>query len=305
MRVTRLSDAGAAEITGLDCSQLFEQSAQNKIWKAFLQNPILSIRDQKLSPVQQVAFTSLFGTLEHQDRSPFTHADTQDVLILSNEIRPDGTAVGIVDAGDFWHSDSSHLTEPCKATILYAARNPSQGGDTEFCNMYLAYEALSDELKRAIEGRQAIHHVSKTKNPRVTVSPDRPGAKEYYETRAIEVHEVRQPMVRTHPETGRQALYISPRFTIGIADMPDAEAQPLLDRLFASFVKERDFQYRHKWKDGDLVMWDNRCLVHRAVGGYGLPDIRRMHRTTIAGDKPFYRPALKPFEHWAKRAAEW
>jgi taurine dioxygenase len=156
--------------------------------------------------------------------------------------------------------------------------------------MYLAYEALPDDLKRAVAGRRAIHHISKTRNPRVTISPDRPGAKEYYEARARETQEILQPLVRTHPETGRQALYISPRFTIGIADMPDAEAQALLDRLFASFVKERRFQYRHKWKDGDLVIWDNRCLTHRAVGGYGLPDIRRMHRTTLAGDKPFYRP---------------
>jgi len=102
--------------------------------------------------------------------------------------------------------------------------------------------------------------------------------------------EVLQPIVRTHPETGRQALYISPRFTIGIADMPDSEAQPLLDKLFAVMMDER-FHYRHHWQDQDLVIWDNRCLNHQACGGYSLPDIRRMHRTTIRGDRPFYRPA--------------
>ena len=101
-----------------------------------------------------------------------------------------------------------------------------------------------------------------------------------------------QPMVRTHPETGRQALYVSPRFTIGIADMPDDEAQPLLDKLFAIMLEPR-FRYRHKWRDGDLVIWDNRCLNHQACGGYSLPDIRRMHRTTIRGDRPFYRPAAQ------------
>ena len=288
--VTKLSDAGAAEITGLDCSKPLSPEDKAALWQTFLANPILCIRDQHLTPKQQADFVRQYGPLEAQDRSPFTHPDDQDILILSNEIRPDGTAVGIVDAGDFWHSDSSHLPEPCQATILYAVRNPSRGGDTEFCNMYQAYEALPEDLKRAIEGRLAIHHISKTKNPRVTISPDRPGAKEYYEARAKETQEVLQPIVRTHPETGRQALYISPRFTIGIADMPDAEAQPLLDRLFASFLKNRNIQYRHKWKDGDLVMWDNRCLTHRAVGGYGLPDIRRMHRTTLVGDKPFYQP---------------
>jgi taurine dioxygenase len=288
--LTKLSDAGAAEVTGLECSEPLAPADKAALWQAFLANPILCIRDRHLSPAQQAAFVRQYGPLEPQDRSPYTHPDDPDILILSNEIRPDGTAVGIVDAGDFWHSDSSHLPEPCQATILYAVRNPPRGGDTEFCNMYLAYEALPDDLKRAVAGRRAIHHISKTRNPRVTISPDRPGAKEYYEARARETQEILQPLVRTHPETGRQALYISPRFTIGIADMPDAEAQALLDRLFASFVKERRFQYRHKWKDGDLVIWDNRCLTHRAVGGYGLPDIRRMHRTTLAGDKPFYRP---------------
>ncbi|MGE5538020.1 MAG: TauD/TfdA dioxygenase family protein [Gemmatimonas sp.] len=288
--VNKLSDAGAAEILGLDCSKPLSSEDKQALWQTFLANPILCVRDQHLTPAQQAAFARQYGPLEAQDRSPYTHPDDRDILILSNEIRPDGTAVGIVDAGDFWHSDSSHLPEPCQTTILYAVKNPSRGGDTEFCNMYQVYDSLPADLKRQIEGRYGIHHVSKTKNPRVTISPDRPGAKEYYEARAQETAEVRQPLVRTHPETGRQALYISPRFTIGIADMPNDQAQALLDRLFASFVKERRFQYRHTWKDGDLVMWDNRCLVHRAVGGYGLPDIRRMHRTTIVGDKPFYRP---------------
>jgi taurine dioxygenase len=285
--LTKLSDSGAAKVTGLECSEPLSADDRAALWQAFLANPILCIRDQHLTPQQQAAFVRQYGPLEPQDRSPYTHPDDPDILILSNEIRPDGTAVGIVDAGDFWHSDSSHLPEPCQATILYAVRNPSRGGDTEFCNMYQAYEALSDDLKQAIEGQLAIHHISKTRNPRVTISPDRPGAKEYYEARAKETSEVRQPLVRTHPETGRQALYISPRFTIGIADMPDAEAQALLDRLFASFVKNRAVQYRHKWRDGDLVMWDNRCLLHRAVANYEVTRHRRvMHRSVVKGTVP-------------------
>lgn len=289
--VHKLSDCGAAEVIGLDCAQPLADQDLAALKQAFRDYPVLAIRGQSLTAAQQGAFSRQFGSLETQDQRNYTHADDPDVLILSNEIRPDGTAVGIVDAGDFWHSDSSHHEAPCQATILFSVRNPSRGGDTEFCNMYMVYEALPDDLKHAVEGRYAIHHVSKTRNSRVKISPDRPGAKDYYERRAIEVGEVRQPIVRTHPETGRQALFISPRFTIGIDGMDDAEAQPLLDRLFASYVKERRFQYRHKWQDGDLVMWDNRCLNHRACGGYGLPDIRRMHRTTIVGDRPFYRPA--------------
>lgn len=288
--VNKLSEVGAAEVIGLDCSQPLSPADLAALKQAFTDNPVLVIRNQTLTAKQQGVFSRQFGPLESQDQKNYCHPDDDDVLILSNEIRPDGTAVGIVDAGDFWHSDSSHHVEPCQATILYSVRNPARGGDTEFCNMYMVYDALPDDLKRAVEGRLAIHHVSKTRNKRVTISPDRPGAKDYYERRANEVHEVRQPIVRTHPQSGKQALYISPRFTIGIADMDESEAQTLLDRLFDTFLRERRFQYRHKWRDGDLVMWDNRCLNHRACGGYGLPDIRRMHRTTIVGDRPFYRP---------------
>ena len=289
-QVNRLSQAAAAEIVGLDCSRPLGAETLAALRKTMSDYPVVAIRDQTLTATQQAAFSRQRGPLEAQDRKTYCHPDDPDILILSNEIRPDGTAVGIVDAGDFWHSDSSHLQEPCRATVLYAVRNPKTGGDTEFCNMYQVYDALPAELKRRIEGRDGIHHISKMKNPRVAVSAARGDAAAYYKEREKATKEVRQPMVRTHPETGRQALYVSPRFTIGIADMPDAEAQPLLDSLFAIMLEPR-FHYRHQWRDGDLVIWDNRCLNHRACGGYGLPDIRRMHRTTIRGDRPFYRPA--------------
>ncbi|MQA66363.1 MAG: TauD/TfdA family dioxygenase, partial [Alphaproteobacteria bacterium] len=116
------------------------------------------------------------------------------------------------------------------------------------------------------------------------------GAKDFYEEQAKNRPMVRQPLVRTHDETGRHALYASPRFTLKIDDMDDAEAQPLLDILFSYVIdRKRPHHYRHKYRDGDLVMWDNRCTLHRATGGYGLPDIRRMHRTTVVGPEAFYR----------------
>src|SRR5690348_11497167 len=125
--VNTLSDAGAAEVIGLDCSKPLSPADKTALWQAFLDHPILCVRDQTLTPKQQADFVRQYGPCEAQDRSPYTHPDDRDILILSNEIRPDGTAVGIVDAGDFWHSDSSHLPEPCQATILYAIRNPSRG----------------------------------------------------------------------------------------------------------------------------------------------------------------------------------
>jgi taurine dioxygenase len=288
--VNALSSAGAAEIIGLDCAHFLDAATLAELRRVMREHPVVAIRDQALTAKQQAAFSRQIGPLEAQDRKTYCHPDDPDILILSNEIRPDGSAVGIVDAGDYWHSDSSHLDEPCRATVLYAVRNPTSGGDTEFCNMYQVYDALPDDLKRRIAGRYGIHHVSKARNPRVAVSTARTDAAAYYKEREAATADVRQPMVRTHPETGRQALYVSPRFTIGIADMPDEEAQPLLDRLFAIML-DQCFHYRHRWHDGDLVIWDNRCLNHRACGGYSLPDIRRMHRTTIRGDRPFYRPA--------------
>jgi taurine dioxygenase len=173
-------------------------------------------------------------------------------------------------------------------TILQSLRQPAKGGDTEFCNMYAVFDALPEATKAKIGDFQGIHHVSKTKNKRVTISPSRPGAKDFYELQATTRHSVVQPLVLTHPETGRRALYCSPRFTIGIKGLAEAEADPILDELFAYITdRARRWHYRHKWRDDDLVFWDNRCLCHRAVGGYGLPEIRWLHRTVVAGDRAY------------------
>lgn len=285
--VRPLSETGAAEVLGLDASLPLVPDDAAALKDTFARYPILAFRDQHLTPPQQAAFSRTFGELENQVLSEHVHPDDPYVLILSNEIRPDGTAVGVVDAGDFMHSDSSHRPEPAMATLLYAVQNPRHGGDTEYRNMYLVYEALPEDLKRRIAGREGIHHVSKAINKRVAISAGRPGAKDFYEAQA-ERAGIAQPMVRTHPVTGRQALFISPRFTVGIAGMEQEAADALLDELFR-YVMDRRFGYTHNWRDHDLVMWDNRCLCHRATGGYVLPDIRRMHRTVICGDRAFYR----------------
>src|SRR5215831_12410700 len=224
--VSRLSDT-AAEVVGLDCAVPLDAATLAALERAMLDFPVVAIRDQRLTPRQQAAFSRQLGALEPQDRKTYCHPDDQDILILSNELNPDGSAVGIVDAGDYWHSDSSHLEEPCRATVLYVVKNPATGGDTEFINMYQVYDALPDDLRRRVEGRYGIHHISKIRNPRVNVSTARTDAVAYYKEREKATRDMLQPIVRTHPETGRQALYVSPRFTIGIADMADAEAQPL------------------------------------------------------------------------------
>lgn len=288
MKVTAVSDVLGAEVTGVDLTVAMDDDIKAALQEAFVRYQVLVIRDQNLTPLQQVEFSSQWGNLEIPDNVQHTHGDSNRVMILSNELRPDGTAIGVVDGGDFWHSDSSHHAVPSMITILQSVRNPSKGGNTDFCNMYAVYQDLPEETKTRIDGLYGIHHVSKLKNKRVTISPNRPGAKDFYELQAKTHEDVPQPLVLVHPESGRKALYCSPRFTIGIKGMTEAEADPILDELFPYIDgRDRRWHYRHDYSAGDLVMFDNRCLCHRAVGGYGLPDIRRMHRTVVAGDRTY------------------
>lgn len=287
--VNRLSENGAAEVIGFDWSKITEPKTFAGFRQIFLENPVLAIRNAKLTPKQQILFSQLLGPLEHNDtRRDLTHPDDPDVLVLSNEIKADGNAVGVVDAGEEWHSDLSYQPEPAFATILQLIKRPSRGGDTAFCNLYNVYEALPGDLKEKVRGRNGIHHLSKLRNRRVKISTNRPGAGEFFTRVNEDRFGAMHPLVRTHPETGREALFISPRFTIGIEGMDDSEAQPLLDKLFA-FMEDERFHYQHKWQADDLVMWDNRCLNHRACGGYTLDDLRRLHRTCVCGDRPSYR----------------
>lgn len=290
LNVRGLDYDGAAEITGLDCSRPFAPETFAEVKATFQRHPILAFRDQKLTPAEQVAFSLQFGPIEDTANDRYVHPEEPHVLVLSNEVDGNGNALGIADAGDFLHSDLSTRPEPSNLTILHAIKNPSRGGDTEFVNMYNVYDALPDELRAAIVGQYAWHHTSKLKNPRVAISGERADAAEYYRRLEASVPDVLQPMVRTHPETGRQALYVSPRFTLRIDGMEPDASEALLGKLFA-IMRDKRHLWRYKWRDGDLVMWDNRCLCHRATGGYRLPDTRRMHRTSVAGEKAFYRAA--------------
>ncbi len=283
MDVRQVGRSMGAEVTGVDLRRLDDASFE-RIHEAFLAHQVLVVRDQAITPGVQIAFSRRFGPLEDQLNAHYTVEGYPEVLVLSNDIK-DGKPVGLIDGGDFWHSDSSHRDKPSMATMLYAVKNPDNGGDTEFANMYAAYETLPGDLKRQIEALKGIHAVSKLRNKRVTVSARRPDAKDFYEKQKSIPDQV-WPLVRTHPETGRKALYVSPRFTVGIEGLPEQEADVLLDLLFAHQIRD-EFLYRHRWRDRDLVIWDNRCVIHRATGGYAYPDVRTMHRTVIAGDRPY------------------
>lgn len=283
MEIRRLGRTMGAEVTGVDLNHLGAR-AFAQIRDAFHVHKVIAIRDQQLTPAGQIAFSRRFGALEDQLNAHYTIDGYPEVLVLSNDVR-DGKPVGLIDGGDYWHSDSSHREYPSMVTILFAVKNPLTGGDTEFADMVAAYEALPEPMKGRIAHLNGIHAVSKLKNKRVQVSARRPDGRDFYERQKAIPDQI-WPLIRTHPVTGEKTLYLSPRFTIGIEGVSAAEADQLLDSLIAHQVRD-EFIYRHQWRDGDLVMWDNRCVIHRATGGYSYPDIRTMHRTVIAGDKPF------------------
>jgi taurine dioxygenase len=316
VRINPLGTA-AAEILGLDCFQPFSDQTFQVVESAFLDYPVLVFRDQILSAADVARFGRRFGSLEgygnpantagNKTQAPkpqlaalreidgretpdlrlYVSPENSDVLIMSNEVRSDLDAIGIVDNAETWHSDASHRAQPCKAIILYATRNPSVGGDTEFCDMRAVYNALTAALKAELTGRTAIHHWSKSKNPRFAGALDA-SARQEGERIASLVPEMRQPVVRTHPQTGRPGLYVSPRFTLRIEGVSEERSEMLLAEIFA-LAEEARFHYRHEWRDNDLVIWDNRCLNHR-VRFFPTHDIRRRLRVSIAGDRPFYAP---------------
>ena len=283
LKVRPLTEDFGAEILGVNLERLNEAEFST-IRDAFHRYGVIVVRDQQLTPEAQLTFSRRFGTLEDQLNAHYTVPGYPEVLVLSNDLK-DGKPIGLIDGGDFWHSDSSHRDRPSMATLLYAVKNPKHGGDTEFADMVAAYGTLPGAMQARIAPLKAIHAVSKLKNKRVTVSPRRPDGQDFYERQKALPDQI-WPLVRTHPVTGKKALYLSPRFTIGIEGLAQEQADALLDELFAHQIRP-EFVYRHRWCDGDLVMWDNRSVIHRATGGFSYPDVRTMHRTVVAGDRPF------------------
>lgn len=280
--VRPLSGSFGAEITGIDLSQPVEDDTFAALRGVFHDSQVVVFRDQHLSPERQIEISRQFGDLEIHISTEYLLPNHPEILVLSNR-KVDGRHIGLVEAGSDWHSDLSYIARPSLGSLLYAMEVPEVGGDTEWADMYKAYDTLPDDIKRRIERLKAIHTFDRRRNPRVRIPNQHKGnAKTYDRSPDDAIH----PLVRTHPATGRKALFVSPRFTIAIDGMPDEEAQPLLDILFAHQIR-REFIYHHKWRLGDLLFWDNRCLIHRACGGIRPPEIRHMHRTTVAGDVPF------------------
>jgi len=282
MQINRLSDALGAEITGIDVAALDDQIFAT-IHAAFLEHQVLVFRDQSPAPDAQISFSELFGPIETRPDRPFILPGVPAVTVLSNR-HADDAPVGIINAGDFWHTDLSFADVPARATFLYALEVAEEGGDTEWSNMYLAYETLPVDTKQRIEGLRGVHVFDRRKNPRTRV--DAQYATNPDAVYGLPIPDATHPMVRTHAQTGRKSLFVSPRFVVGIDGMDDVEAQPLLDELFDHQTRS-EFRYRHTWRKGDLLVWDNSCLIHIGRGNIKPPGIRHMHRTMVLGDRPY------------------
>lgn len=281
MQISLLSDALGAEITGVDLAAL-DDATFEAIDAAFLEHQLLVFRGQSLSPAAQVAFSRRFGPIETRPDRPYTLPGMPEISVLSNR-RENGEAVGVVNAGDYWHTDLSFVEKPARATFLHALEVADEGGDTEWSSMYLAYDTLPAETKRRIDGLRGVHVFDRRRNPRARVDAqfaDNPDA-----VYGLPIPDTTHPMVRTHSRTGRKSLFVSPRFVVGIEGMDDAKAQPLLDELFEHQLRP-DFRYRHIWRRGDLLMWDNACLIHIGHGNIKPPGIRHMHRSMVLGERP-------------------
>jgi taurine dioxygenase len=280
----RKCDAACGAQVFFDLSQPIDEAKFREIEQIFHDNIVVFFRDQKLSGEPQIDFSRRFGELEIHIVKKYLLPDYPEILLISNLRNGAGEHIGLADAGFTWHSDTSYRQFPSRCSLLFAREVPHRDGnplgDTVFANCIAAYDALSATMKRRLDGLKAIHRYSSRR--RVENSP-RP---KLTAAQIAETPDIAHPIVRTHPHTGRKALYITAGECIGIEGMPEDEAVDLIAELDAHCVRP-EFLYRHRWRIGDLLMWDNASAMHLAMCDYALPERRLMHRTTVIGSQPF------------------
>jgi len=274
--ITPLSAHTGAEVRGIDLTRPVDEAARVRLNRAFVDHSVLVFRDQHLTPHQLLAAVGLFGEVLPQHNSRFALPECPLVHYISNQdFYPDGRRY---IPGEGFHTDHSNAACPPKATVLHAVSLPDRGGDTQYVNMHLAYDEPPQATKRRLDGLKAIHVYQSHHSARklMELSP---------ESRSRVPDAVAHPIVRTHPESGRKAIYINPIRTEGILGMPETEALTLLADLL-EHATQPQYQYRHQWRPGDLVMWDNRSLLHKANGDYDMTQLRYLYRIMLQGDAP-------------------
>jgi taurine dioxygenase len=274
--VTQPSQHTGAEIRGIDLARPVVDAARAHLNEVFVERSVLVFRDQHLTPHQMLAAVETFGEVFPQHNSRFALPECPQIHYISNQdFYPDGRRY---IPGEGYHTDHSNAVCPPKATVLHAVSLPDQGGDTQFVNMHVAYRELPEKTQLGLEGLKAIHVYQSRHSVRKLMDLSK-------ENRDCVPESVAHPIVRTHPETGRKAIYINPIRTEGIVGMPEKEALMLLADLLERATQPR-YQYRHQWQPGDLVMWDNRSLLHKANGDYDMGQLRHLYRIMLKGDAP-------------------
>ena len=279
MKVKERIPGFVGEITGLDLATGISEEEAEGLRTAWANTPVLVLPNQDLSPVAMRTFGAVFGDLQPEPPMNQTYLEEgEEAVSYVGNIHKDGTPYPFGNLrATAWHSDQSYLEEPVAAGILHALKLPSRGGGTLFCNMYAAYEALDEEMRQRLDGMIGLHGYNVGRQGETGPPLD--------ENKHGSWPTVRHPIVRTHPVTGRKALYVNPAHTYGIDGM--AEDDPLLDRLLDHASDNANFAYYHDWEIGDAVVWDQRCLMHRGAGDAPSDEIRFLMRVKISGDRPF------------------
>jgi taurine dioxygenase len=295
--VKRIGKRFAAEISGVDLSAPLDDDTFAQVAKAFFDNEVVVFRDQRLTPAQQVAFTRRFGPLEAHVRKESRLADHDEIFVLSNKVDASGKAIGAQDAGRYWHSDLSYKREPSLLSALYAVEVPVKDGvalgNTYFASTTAAYEGLSPQMKERVGRLRNVHSYReyRLKNYAAQQEDMRRGIRTVQEfaptpEQLASVPDMEVPVLRIHPVTGRKCLFVNEGHTSHLTGMSRVESDVLLAALYAH-IAQPEFVYGHSWRPGDLLMWDNVAVQHKATFDYD-PLPRLMYRTTVRG------PAVAP-----------
>ena len=281
LELRRLSYPLGVEVCGIDVAAPMSESQFGQIYQAFLDHCVLLFRGQDITREQHIAFSSRFGALDPHDAFPSDrHPDYPRLMVVTNEAQADGSPSVSRYAGRRWHTDMSQTLRPAAASLLRSWRVPEVGGDTMFANMYLAYDALSEGMKKLIDAVHAVHLA---------------GTRKLDATQTDQAHAsgqqrisppVAHPVARVHPETGRKCIFLGEKVK-RFDGMTEEESKPLIDYLNRHATRPESV-YRHQWRKHDILAWDNRCNLHHALGDFDETQRRHMERTTVLGTPSGY-----------------
>jgi len=272
--ITPLTGHTGAEVVGLDFTQPIDAEARARLNKAFAEHHVLVMRDQHFGPEEFKVAAQVFGELQQHDKKEHHVPGHPDVYYVSNDEIVNGRRI---IPGETFHTDHSNHPRPPKATMLYAVELPSKGGDTQYANMHEAYDDLPADTKARLDGLKAVHVYLSKYSPR----PLHISADSLRDVPPPGVH----PIVRTHPDNGRKALYLNPVRMEAIEGMEDQDALKLIDELMRHATQKK-YEYRHQWRYGDWVIWDNRSVMHQANPDYDMNERRYLYRLMLKGETP-------------------